>query len=95
MAEKIYPKGIISFAPREGAPSFVVSTIKISVDELIEWLNENKESLSTDYKGKKQITLNQTVFDGKISLSVDTYGLNPAPDAPKKQSEESVDKLPF
>lgn len=95
MAEKqkrIYPKGIIAFAPRDKAPSFVKGSIVITVDQLTEWIEENKQYQS-DYKGYKQIRLDISEFDGKLSLSVNTFGL----DLPNQteQPAEPTDDLPF
>lgn len=95
MAEKqkrIYPKGIIAFAPRDKAPSFVKASIVLSVDELTEWMATNTQ-FHSDYKGTKQIRIDQVEFDGKLSLSVNTFGL----DLPNQteQPAEPTDDLPF
>lgn len=71
--EKIYPKGITAFAPRNGAPDFVLGTVIITIDDLTQWIDDNKQYLS-DYNGKQQLRLNLTKSrDGRPSLAVDTY----------------------
>lgn len=73
MTEKVYPNGISCFAPRSGAPDFVLGSVIITIDDFKEWINAN-QSLLTEYNGKKQIRLQLTKSrDGRPSLSVDTW----------------------
>ncbi len=73
MADKIFPKGIVSFAKHANAPDFVLGTVVINPNELIGWLKENA-NLMTDYKGEKQIRFQLTMSkDGRPSFAVDTY----------------------
>ena len=92
MADKIFPKGIRSFAKHEKAPDFVLGAVIINPNELFSWLKENPEYL-TEYKGQKQIRFQLTLTkDGRPSLSVDTYGIEPKADNSIKPVE---DDLPF
>ena len=72
MADKIYPKGVRVFAPRQGAPSFVKGAVVITPNELIAWLRDNPDYLS-DYKDQKQLRLD--LLEGKDGLyvTVNTY----------------------
>ena len=71
--EKVYPKGIQVFPKNEKAPEWVHETIIITPELLTEWCNGDGEKHLTEYKGKKQIKLQITVYNGKPSISVDTY----------------------
>lgn len=84
MADKVFPKGVMAFAPHGSAPDFVKGAIVISLNELVKFCKENQHLL-TDYKGEKQLKLQ--LLDGKkgLYLQVDTYKKD-------KQQEES---LPF
>jgi len=72
MAEKIYPKGIVTFKKNDKAPSFVLGTIVITPNELNKWLKENL-SLLTEYKGEKQLKLQVLQGKEKLTLVVDTW----------------------
>lgn len=95
MSEKIYPKGVRLFGPRDNAPDFVLGSLIITPNELVSWLKENS-GLLTEYNGDKQLRLSLTRSkDGKgISASVDQYkpkdDAAPAGFTPKKDTE-----LPF
>ena len=82
MAQKIYPKGIVTFAPGEKAPEFVVGTVIINIDEFIEWTNGEGSEHTTQYNGKDQIRL--SVLTGKNrsrpTVCVDTYKPKPKED---------------
>ena len=71
--EKIYPKGIMTFDPNENAPEFVLGTVIITPEKLIDWCNENSKYL-TKYKGDTQIKLNCLKSQkGGIYFTVDTW----------------------
>ena len=95
MSEKIYPKGVRLFGPRDNAPDFVIGSLIITPNDLVAWLKENS-GLLTEYNGEKQLRLSLVrAKDGKgISASVDTYKPKaesaPADFQPKKDTE-----LPF
>jgi hypothetical protein len=72
MADKIYPKGIVTFSPRDGAPDFVKGTIIINPNELFAWLKENS-LLLTEYNGKKQLKLQLLHGNKGLYVAVDTY----------------------
>lgn len=72
--KKVYAKGIMCFAPSQGAPDYVVGNVIFYVDDLIEWLKaaETKQYI-TEYKGKKQIRFNLTTYERKPDFTVNTY----------------------
>lgn len=70
--EKIYPKGLRTFAPHEKAPAFVLGTLIITPNELFAWLKENPQLLK-EYKDEKQLRLNILNGDKGIYFVVDTY----------------------
>ena len=78
MAEtKIYPKGLRTFAKNEKAPAFVLGTLVITPNELIEWVNQNS-NLLTDYNGSKQLKCQILQGDKGIYFTVDTYKGTPS-----------------
>lgn len=92
MADKIFPKGIRTFAPRQGAPDFVLGDIVVSIDELTQFVKDNPQYLS-EYKGQKQLKLQLTRTQGGVlMLSVNTY--NPNHNKTGTQSA-GTDDLPF
>jgi hypothetical protein len=100
MADKIYPKGIVTFSPRDGAPDFVKGTIIINPNELFAWLKENS-LLLTEYNGKKQLKLQLLSGTKGLYTVVDNYVSAPKNEAPapkpepKKEPEWVQDDLPF
>lgn len=73
MAEKIYLKGLRTFAPRQGAPDFVVGAAVITIEDLRAFFNENKQHV-TQYEGKNQLRFDITKKqDGSISFVLNTY----------------------
>lgn len=84
--EKIYPKGIITFAKNEKAPDFVKGTVVITPNDLMEWLKEN-QSLLTEYNGKKQLKLQ--LLEGKMGLYFVVDDWKPT------KTTQSVDKDDF
>lgn len=102
MAEKnklVKAGGVFTFNPKENAPSFVLGTIVITLDDFWEFLKGEGKEHVTDYKGKKQIKLNVTSMkEGRgILVAVDTW----KPTGEKKNEEpfngnsEPTDDLPF
>ena len=61
MSDKIYPKGIICFSKRNGAPDYVIGDMVIDLDDLRAWLKDNPQHI-TEYNGKKQLKLNMAVL---------------------------------
>lgn len=84
--DKVFPEGIRMFAKRQGAPDFVIGSMVITPNALVQWLKDNKQYLS-EYKGEKQLKLQ--VLSGKNGpyVSVDTY-------QPANTSDNGSD-LPF
>jgi len=74
MAEaKVYPKGVVAFKPHERAPKFVIASVVISPQILALWCAGEGKELMSDYKGTEQIKLQITEYEGKYSVSVDSY----------------------
>ena len=83
---KIYPKGLRTFPKNEKQPDFVLGTLMVTPNELINWIREN-ESLLIEYKGNKQLKLQMLNGDKGIYFVVDTYS--------KQKQFEKDDNLPF
>lgn len=94
MADKIYPKGLLTFPPREGSPDFVKGTLIITLSELIQFAKENA-SLLTEYEGQKQLKCQMLDGSKGLYLVVDTW--KPSKDKAKKPAkvEEEDDDLGF
>jgi len=89
--EKIYPKGVMCFDKHEKAPDFVVGTVVITPNDLIDWLKDNK-GLLTDYNGKKQLKLQLKKGDKGLYAEVDTW----VPSGKQSISPDvNSDPLPF
>ena len=90
MAEqKIYPKGISYFQPRENAPTWVKGSIIITPNELFKWLKENESLLTENEKYGKQIKFQVT----DKGLQVDTWQPTQKPKA--HPSNDDNEPLPF
>lgn len=85
--DKIYVKGMRTFPKHEKAPDFVLGTLIINPNELVEWLQENPHLL-TEYKENKQLKCQILKGDKGISFVVDTYKAGtaePKAEEPKKK----------
>ena len=96
--KKIYPKGIRTFAPREGAPDFVLGTMIITLNDFITFAKENQDLL-TEYEGNKQLKCQMLAGDNGPYLTVDTWKPDPKKKAkatePVKETAPNNDVLPF
>ena len=91
MADQILPEGIRFFPKGQKAPDFVIGTMVVTVDELLEFAN-SRPDLLTDYNGKRQLKLQLlNSKQGKLYASVDTF-------KPTSQTQQpvaaEVDDLP-
>ena len=94
--EKIYPKGMMTFAPRGNAPDFVLGALVITPNDLYEWLKTQEEH-SSEYNGKKQFRFQ--ILEGKEDenglkspyLVLDTF----KPNTEAKQDNIKDFDLPF
>ena len=80
MTEQIYPKGIVTFAKNEKQPDFVIGTMIINLNAFFDWAKNDGKQYQTPYKDDKQIKFQITTYEGKPSISVDTF-------KPKKKEE--------
>jgi|TARA_R110002020_G_scaffold424088_2_gene633256 hypothetical protein len=93
--KKIYPKGIRTFAPREGAPDFVAGTMIITLNDLFQFAKENPELLS-EYEGNKQLKCQMLNGDKGVYLTVDTWKPEKKKaSAPEQKEKVGEDELPF
>jgi len=98
MSDKVYPKGLRTFPPREGAPDFVKGTLIVTLNDLIKFA-KGRPDLLTEYNGQKQLKCNILEGDKGLYFQVDTW----KPDAnqrPEPQPEvdgnlDSEPPLPF
>ena len=95
MAEaKVYPKGVAFFAPKAGAPTWVLGSIIITPRELVNWLKENESVLVDSEKYGKQLRL--TVTDKGVSVDTWKPTTTGAKDFQKKpQAKNETSDLPF
>lgn len=104
--DKVLPQGLRFFAPHDNAPDFVIASLVITPNELVQFLKDNP-TLLTEYNGKKQIKLQVLrAKSGTIYANVDTYKKGEQqpkqqqPAKPKQQQQaapvvEENDDLPF
>ncbi len=94
MADKVFAKGIRTFAKHNSAPDFVLGELVITPNELFTWLKGEGAQYLTEYKDVKQLKLQVTKSrDGGLMLAVNTYKPQPQSQAPQTQAEP--DGLPF
>ena len=89
MSEKVYPKGLRTFPPRDGAPDFVRGTLIITLNEFFNFCKERPE-LMTEYNDQKQLKCNILEGDKGIYLQVDTWKPEPQPEV-----DGNNEPLPF
>lgn len=97
MSEKIYPQGVIAFAPNKNAPSFVKGSIVITPRDLVDWITANPQLL-TEYGGKKQLKLQLLEGNKGLYMTVDTYvkpAENVATQATQVPANEVKKDMPF
>ena len=94
MADKVFAKGIRTFAKHNSAPDFVLGELVITPNELFAWLKGEGAQYLTEYKETKQLKLQVTKSrDGGLMLAVNTYKPQVQTEAPKPKAES--DGLPF
>jgi hypothetical protein len=95
MSEKVYPKGLRTFPPREGAPDFVKGTLIITPRDLVEFIKE-RPGLLTEYNGAKQLKCNILEGDKGLYFVVDTWKPDPnqRPE-PQPEADGNNEPLPF
>lgn len=95
MADKVFAKGIRTFAKHNSAPDFVLGELVITPNELFTWLKGEGAQYLTEYKETKQLKLQVTKSrDGGLMLAVNTYKKDGQSQAPQTQADET-DGLPF
>jgi hypothetical protein len=90
--QKIYPKGITFFEPRQGAPNWVKGSVIIAPRELFDWIKANPSVLTEHEKYGKQLKLTVTEKGMQVDTWQPTAGKQAAPQQQKK--DDSLD-LPF
>ena len=94
MADKVFAKGIRTFAKHNSAPDFVLGELVITPNELFTWLKGDGAQYLTEYKETKQLKLQVTKSrDGGLMLAVNTYKPQAQTQSPQTQADES--NLPF
>lgn len=84
--EMEFPKGLIVKAPRDGAPEWVIASISIKREELIEWLSGREgEWVNLDVKEAKS---------GKWYAAVNTFKpkqeTKPGANVPASEYEDDI-----
>ena len=97
MADKVFAKGIRTFAKKDSQPDFVLGELVITPNELFTWLKGEGAQYLTEYKETKQLKLQVTKSrDGGLMLAVNTYKPQAQPQAQSQaQSQAESDGLPF
>ena len=92
MSEKVFCKGLRTFPKHEKQPEFVLGSLIIEPETLIEFIKGEGKQYLTEYKGKKQLKLQMLKpKDGNgVNFVVDTYKKEEAFQVPDKDSD-----LPF
>lgn len=90
--EKIYPKGMVTFSPREGAPDFVLGQLVVTMRDFLEWSKTVQEHYR-EYNGKKQLRFNILNGEKGVYIQLDTY--KPKETQKAATVAEKNDDLPF
>jgi hypothetical protein len=85
MSEKKFARGFFGNQKRQGAPSFVLGSISIKVEDAIQWLKEN-----VNEKGYVNLDVNEG-RDGKLSIFLNEF----KPKAQNESNDGKSDDLPF
>ncbi len=99
MADKVFAKGIRTFAKKDSQPDFVLGEMVITPNELFTWLNGEGAQYLTEYKDTKQLKLQVTKNrGGGLMLAVNTYKPQQTQQqAPHRQNDnfDDSENLPF
>ena len=101
MADKVFAKGIRTFAKKDSQPDFVLGELVITPNELFAWLKGEGAQYLTEYKDVKQLKLQVTKSrDGGLMLAVNTYKKDAQPqesyaNASTSSAKKDEDSLPF
>tara|TARA_R100001443_G_scaffold13529_2_gene23541 strand:+ start:7489 stop:7785 length:297 start_codon:yes stop_codon:yes gene_type:complete len=98
MAEKIYPKGIMFFKAREGAPDFVKGTMIVTPKQFVEWAKTMSEHFS-EYNGDKQLKFDLLDGNNGIYAALNTFkpnqNQNQSQNTGSSTNSDNDDDLPF
>lgn len=81
--EKIFVNGLRVYKPNENAPDFVKLNFQVFVDDLVQFLQENK-----DEKGQVRFDMKKSK-EGKLYLELNTYKK-----AENKDVNAEIDNIP-
>lgn len=96
MADKVFAKGIRTFAKHNSAPDFVLGELVITPNELFTRLKGEGAQYLTEYKETKQLKLQVTKSrDGGLMLAVNTYKPNQSSSPQPNQQQPDESDLPF
>ena len=72
--EMVFAQGITIFKPREGSPDYVKGTVIVSLENLIEWCENNDQYLTTHSTYGSQLKLEiKESQGGMLYFQVNTY----------------------
>jgi len=83
--DKVFVNGLVSKDVADSAPSWILGKMSIKVNELINWLEKNREL--QDDNGWINLTVKRSQKTGKRYIEVDTW-------KPEKQEEKDDFTLP-
>lgn len=73
MADQILPKGLRFFNKKDSQPDFVIGSLVITLNELVQFAKDNPQLLS-EYNGQKQLRLQvKRSKEGNMYAEVDTW----------------------
>jgi len=94
---KVYPKGMRIFAPRNGAPEFVIGEMVVNLKEFSDFIKSAEaQEYYSEYNGDKQLKFTLLKGDKGPYVTVNTY--KPADQVAKIVHSTPVtvdDDLPF
>ena len=96
MSEK-FVSGVRMFDRRENQPDFVLGSLVITPDDIMDWVKQNPDKVS-EYNGKRQVKFQvKRSREGKVYIELDTYGTPGHEKKPSaaKTSNNGIDDLGF
>lgn len=85
--ETKFADGVSVYAPRQGAPEFIIADLNIDIARLRDWANKNQNLLVEGKNGKVLRMQVKRSKDGKLYASVDDF-------KPTKPSTDAIRNHP-
>lgn len=97
--EKIFVKGFNGFAPRDGAPEYVLGSLIISIDDFARWIKDEADKyiqVHKQYGRQLKLDISRSKDGSRVNFIVNTYKGEGKKETPiVDYSRNDKDNLPF